>query len=322
VNIIAKIPDTFAALLALAGVLCLNACTPAPNVANETCLACHDGRSAPDFTDFRESRHNWIACEDCHGDGFAHIRSGGGPLLIANPGEDPFGKAVQLCAECHNEKVAGWEGTAHGEFMKAACVACHDPHVPGGMTVPRESGEFLDNAGYAQLCAECHADTVEEHLASGHAQGDILTCFACHDMHKPTTLRQNPVDNAICLQCHGSFQLGFDSEEAVDFHTGAFHPVDPAGTGASQCIACHMPPVRQSEDGRVPHDHTMATVAPLISNGDIDAGLTPRPNSCAGVTGCHDAGGAAPGMPHDVNDPAQNESLQVLYEMIGGLPDA
>lgn len=306
----------------LACALAVGACNSGPNIANETCLACHDGRSAPDQTDFRSAKHNWIACEDCHGDGFAHIRSGGAPLLIGDPGRDPFGDAVNVCTTCHAEKVAGWEDTAHGEFMRAACISCHNVHVPGGMQVEHESGAFLTSAGYAELCSQCHEDTVNQYLASDHAQKDVLTCFACHDMHKPTTLRRDPVNNDICQQCHDSFQLGLDSVEAVDFHTGFFHPVDPAGTGSSRCIGCHMPPVQQSVTAQVHHDHSLTTIAPELSNSDIANGEVARPNSCAGVTGCHDPGSNGPSFPHDVNDPDVNEALQGLYDLIGGIPGA
>ncbi|MEQ1842771.1 MAG: hypothetical protein ABL994_20415, partial [Verrucomicrobiales bacterium] len=46
-------------------------------VGTATCLACHDGRSASDHREFRDSPHNTISCESCHGPGLTHVREGG-----------------------------------------------------------------------------------------------------------------------------------------------------------------------------------------------------------------------------------------------------
>ena len=53
------------------------------------------------------------------------------------------------------------------------------------------------------------------------------------------------VDNSLCLRCHEAF--GFATDEAISAHT--HHSVDPAGSGASRCTACHMPPLEQAADG-------------------------------------------------------------------------
>jgi len=140
-------------------------------------------------------------------------------------------------------------------------------------------------------------------------------------MHAGDMFRASPTDNRLCLQCHQSFQLGFETDEDVDFHTGEFHPVDPAGSGSSRCTGCHLPPVLGTDGLIAGHDHSLFTIPPAATNEAIDAGVNPAPpNSCAGVTGCHDASMAGAGMPHDENDFDGNAALQTLYLELGAQP--
>ncbi|MBI1320242.1 MAG: hypothetical protein GC168_15050 [Candidatus Hydrogenedens sp.] len=298
-----------------------NAAAPG-RVGTPTCLACHDGRSAPDKREFLDGVHAAIDCEDCHGPGLGHVRAGGrGGLLIANPGESPFGHTPALCSQCHEAEVAGHALTAHAGAKAASCNTCHDVHKTGAMPFSTPNKTPLGNAGYQKLCGECHETQTEQFALSVHATSNVATCAACHNPHLETTFTAPPENNQLCQQCHGGFFLGLDTEEAVDIHTGDFHPVDPAGTGASRCVSCHMVPLRANNQARSPHDHTFNTVAPSDTAAMIAAGLAPHPNSCAGTLGCHDAGTPGSGEPFDLNSIADNETLQALYEQIGLIPE-
>ena len=126
--------------------------------------------------------------------------------------------------------------------------------------------------------------------------------------------RANPADNRLCAVppgCAASFRT-------VDF-PDPFHPVDPAGSGASRCTSCHLPPL--DAGGAAGHDHSLFTIPPIATNDAVAQGVTPAPpNSCAGVTGCHDPGAPGSGPAHDPADLLNNEYLQSLYEMLGARP--
>lgn len=287
-------------------------------IGNATCLACHNGVSGPDMREFNEGLHASIDCEDCHGPGFAHFRAGGrNGVLIGNPGNDPYGATVRTCAKCHPDEAAGHGDTKHFTERRASCNTCHDVHKRGAMTVESENDTLLAQGQYAELCGRCHDRQVNEFEQSGHKIVDVITCGACHNLHMPSALASNPLDNTMCLQCHASFELGFTSPEVVDFHTGQFHPLDPAGSGASRCTGCHMQPIhlQNQEDG--PHNHLLMPRPPSETISEIESGARVHPNSCAGVAGCHDADVPGSGYPYDVNSIDDNEILQGFYDVIG-----
>ena len=296
-------------------------CPNYQTVGTATCLACHDGRSAPDMRQFANSPHNGFECETCHGPGYLHVRNGGaGGLFVLDPNELPFAEAAAFCGRCHehDDELNGFLDTAHAKSQAVTCQDCHDVHTRNALVVASSSPDRLDNDGYAQLCGTCHEGQVDEFLLSGHVTKDAATCGSCHNMHQGSMLTANTIDNSICQQCHGSSFLGLDTPAAVNTHTGPMHPVDPAGSGASRCIGCHMPPQLVNGQPDVPHDHTLFTVPPAVSNQEIAMGQAPSPNSCAGTMGCHD--GSGPGLFHNLNDTFVNENLQAVYETIGTIP--
>lgn len=294
-------------------------CAGGRTVGTAACLGCHDGRTAQDVRGWAFGLHGEIDCEHCHGPGEAHVRNvGRGGLFITNPADLTYRASMQVCSECHAEYHAGYLESPHGVPGSITCHDCHDVHLEGGMRFPSENGTRLSRIGFSRACGDCHPAQVASDAHSLHAAVDIATCYACHELHAASAFVQPFETNAACLQCHASMALGFNNTAVIDAHTGPFHPVDPAGSGASRCTGCHMPPLEAAPGA--PHDHSMATIAPATSNEAIDAGFPPSPNSCAGVTGCHDAAVEGSGVPHDLNDRASNSLLQALYESIGAAP--
>lgn len=299
-----------------------NQCPPATRVGNDTCLACHTGVYASDKREFLFSPHSRLACERCHGEGSLHVRNGGrGGLFITNPGEFAFAAEVDFCSPCHEDIVEGFKGNAHFRERAVTCNGCHDVHELGGMLVGSPPGTF-DSVDYSILCGRCHPTQSAQFLASDHGILDVARCNSCHRLHGDGFV-QSPLSNAICLQCHGSFALGFTSEAVVDAHTGAFHPVDPAGSGASRCTKCHMVPLTRFDQADGPHSHLFEAVPPAFTiEASLDGVAPLPPNSCAGVMGCHDPGVPGPGSPHDLDDLDELEDLQTLFESIGDIPVA
>ncbi len=313
-------------LLTVAGSSGIEGCAYSPGrvgyVGNATCMGCHDGRSASDMRRFRDSAHAGVSCETCHGPGYDHVRVGGrGGLLIDNPAREPFAQQAEVCTQCHQDTVRGYERTLHATAQAASCHDCHDVHREGGLSKAKQGPVANRLEAIAETCSDCHGVQTAQFLESGHAQAGVATCVSCHDMHREEMFTADPVDNSLCLQCHGSRFLGFHTEANIDFHTGDFHPVDPAQSGASRCTSCHMPPLEQEGQPDVPHDHTMAPFPPAATNELLGEGVFPvPPNSCAGIAGCHDPAVPGSGQPFDVNNPMDNTFLQELYETIGELP--
>ncbi|MBI2432394.1 MAG: hypothetical protein HYV26_05935 [Candidatus Hydrogenedentes bacterium] len=289
-----------------------------PPIANDTCLACHNGQIAPDAQEILDGAHRAIRCETCHGNGYLHVRNPQVEQLIINPSNLPFAQAIDVCSTCHGDKAEGHLDSAHG-LEQLTCLECHNVHRANGMVLGDESPEDFSKESYAQLCGDCHETQVDGYLLSTHGQFDLASCGDCHDVHLVGGLTASPVDNSLCQQCHANQE--FRTEEDIDFHTGFFHPVDPAGSGASRCVGCHLPPLEQSLNNTAPHDHTLRTIPPIFSNEQMDLGVSPAPpNSCSGVAGCHDPSVLGSGAPHDPDSRAQNEALQPLYESIGDRP--
>ncbi len=223
------------------------------------------------------------------------------------------------CLGCHNGQSASDRlGYLDGVHIQVECETCHGPgymHIRFG----GQSGLFITTLSRLPfdesytVCEACHEGSVEQFLDSEHAKEQVATCHSCHDVHTQDGMSLSPVNNDQCLQCHGG--LGFDSDEAIESHT-VFHPVDPEGTGASRCSTCHMPPLQRLDQENGSFSHTMETIEPITSN---QGGIPALPNSCSGISGCHD--GTVPDAPvFDVDNTAVNETVQGFYEQVGNLP--
>jgi len=238
-------------------------------------------------------------------------------LVVGGLGGCPDGPGTvgtSVCLRCHDGRLApdrsGFVMSAH---LGIGCETCHGPglmHVRNG----GRGGLFiraLENDGdvYA-LCRKCHEAETKGHMESGHGASGAVACKDCHDVHGGDRTVARYTDNSLCLECHGPY--GFATDAEVRAHT--HHSVDPAGTGASRCAACHMVPLERLNPFDGPHSHTMRPVPPIASNVAAEEGVTPTPaNSCSGIAGCHD-GGVATAPVFDVELREHNELLQILYD--------
>ncbi len=149
-----------------------------------------------------------VHCEECHGEGAAHVNSNGDPRYITRDASS------ELCGRCHTrdsqQRIAvkgglirhheqydellglhpddpgagGW-----GKHLKAGvgCNVCHDPHAS---TVYKER---VDSPGLIKECEDCHPDYILA-SASSHSQANmeatgildqpngrqLNNCLACH----------------------------------------------------------------------------------------------------------------------------------------------
>lgn len=214
---------------------------------------------------------------------------------------------TDTCLACHNGQLAtDMRMFTEGKHAEVGCEFCHGPgalHVRNG----GRYGRFIDNSeSVKEICVKCHGQETKEFLQSGHARNGILKCIDCHNPHDENQTVRTTEDNQLCLQCHAYY--GFDTLANIVDHT--YHAYDPELTGQSRCVICHMVPTdRIRQDGS--RSHTLIPVPPVESNL---AGVIPAPpNTCAGVAGCHD-GSISTAPEFDVDTPAVNDYLQVLYE--------
>ena len=254
---------------------------PSDAVYQTACAPCHTsqlsfpaGAAQPAAATFREGGIN---CEMCHGPSLDHVerlKSGGkaASRVATSPinfRRLPAERYVAVCAQCHAQS------------------AVHDAQ-PGGAVNYSETGGLYRTYSFALPSAfsrkafyrdgRYRATTfISEAFARSQCfRKGNATCGSCHDPH-PSNAAQNPKSlkfdadaDAMCVQCHTDFG------ERPERHTR-----HAAGTEASRCVSCHMPPIMEAVLFQA-RSHEIDDIP--------DAEMTARfghvnsPNACAG---CH-----------------------------------
>jgi len=168
-----------------------------------SCYACH---SSALTTDPLTAAHfqPGITCEGCHGPGRAHVESesensSGDQSDIVNPAHMTPAAAVDFCGACH--------------------------------VTPREV-ELMGIVGPATI--RFPAYRLEKSRCWGQSGDARLTCFACHNPHRPLE-RDSAAYDAACLRCHATTAAG--SRPSPSAHQAAC----PVAT--TRCTSCHMPKI-------------------------------------------------------------------------------
>jgi predicted CXXCH cytochrome family protein len=182
------------------------------------CLSCHASGAASSLPDARNHyaaepfAQSGITCPACHGNGAAHVASGGRVRMIDLNALEPV-RRDSICLQCHLE----------GEVAVTRLSRRPEAFAPGDdlfdykvyFVHRREAGsaERATSQWEALLRSKCKE-------VSAHR----MTCTTCHDPHG-SPLPQDRVEfyRQKCLQCHS--RPGF----ARDHH--AENP---------DCTACHM----------------------------------------------------------------------------------
>ena len=186
------------------------------------CLRCH--MSGVQKTDDGSLNHytgapfhyGGIACESCHGDATAHVRSGGkAPVL--NPAKLTPERRDSICISCH------LEGDISVEKNNRTALDFHP-----GDAISEDLSYFV----YGHAGANARGVSEVEQFAASHckrASGDRMSCTTCHDPHfVPAPAERITYYRAKCLLCHGVGQAGAT-------FVATHHPDNP------DCISCHMP---------------------------------------------------------------------------------
>jgi predicted CXXCH cytochrome family protein len=197
--------------------------------AVSSCLACHTSNSQPPLpgTENRYEQplfaHAGVTCERCHGEGAAHVESGGS---IVNPAKLSAERRDAICMGCHFEgRVAIQQpGRSLADFQAGDKLSDFVHYfVLTGNTDDRIGALSQTEALSQSVCKR--------------KSGDKMACISCHDPHfTPPKEQAAAYYRAKCLACHG--------EQFAAKHK----------TKEPDCRVCHMPASSTSDIA-----HTQAT---------------------------------------------------------------
>ncbi len=145
------------------------------------------------------------------------------------------------CLDCHEDKVASLEGTAHRmgdkdrikSVMVAGCIGCHagwEKHLEEPSKETISILPSLSALDQAKVCGECHLGqhqsgmvSTDPHLRAGIA---CLTCHSIHANSNPKLLKEAGAN--FCITCHPTV--------ADEFKRRSMHPLE---SGNVTCVDCH-----------------------------------------------------------------------------------
>lgn len=226
---------------------------------NSNCAWCHTTEYEKNYDPATDSyastwTHQGISCISCHSDMETHVASAG-DAGYTFPETSEMRVMMENCASCHSRRVE----LSNGSFKSGEAFEDHyrlllydhpTAYFPDGKANEENFvwGSFM-------------------HSKMGHAG---VSCMDCHDPHS-ATLKLPADNNATCIQCHSTGNLG---ASIVDLATHSRHA---AGSAGDSCVACHMPerPYMARDPRR---DHGFTIPDPYMSK------TFGAPDSCSG---CH-----------------------------------
>lgn len=195
-----------------------------PTDTDQTCADCHEAENeawhlSPHATTIDPvAETGGATCVDCHGE-----------YVEEHPRADMMTLAVDsaICADCHEETFAQWEGTTHAE-AEVQCIGCHLSHS--------QELRLTDET----LCVSCHQQPIEDAFHTAHWVDDV-PCSDCHVATPATT-------NALLA---GTDLTGLLMTPSHDFTTVA----------AESCLDCHRADVQQVNLPTSTGEETLRTAA-------------------------------------------------------------
>jgi len=207
-------------------------------------------------------------CESCHGNGKAHMETGGDKALIVVPvGRAGADKACLSCHDLLTDRLSRHAG-AHANSAAVNCLTCHaihkaEPHV-AHLLVKAE----------LPLCASCHGSQAASFRNRPHAHriGRAgMECSSCHEPHgRPgrESLKVTRAGEVPCLGCHfekrGPYVFQHAAAVAGDCLTcheahGSSNPkMLKRATVGQLCIECHSPITTGTLGSQPPSFHNLS----------------------------------------------------------------
>jgi hypothetical protein len=229
---------------------------------------------------FYESRFNYYG--KTHAFDQTPGRLGDAPASMDNAiGRKVAGFEVRTCYACHASGLTTTEPLTAAHFQPGiTCEGCHGPgraHTDAKRAGDWENAYIVNPANMSpaqsvDFCGACHgtpkdvalmgfvgkltvrfpAYRLEKSRCWGTSGDARLTCFACHNPHKPLEHDAAAYD-AACLQCHARTPHSVDAEA---------HKAPACPVAKSRCTSCHMPAVMLAGMHYAFTDHDIRVVKP------------------------------------------------------------
>jgi nitrate/TMAO reductase-like tetraheme cytochrome c subunit len=192
---------------------------PWAEVADESCLECHDRRLLAATEAFGDVRFNHqphlselrrgkrLQCTSCHSQIVqgSHIAVTATTCILCHFKNQASGEGTAKCTLCHSnvDRVVDAEGVEfdHGEVARFGidCNSCHIPPAPGAGGVPKER------------CVTCHNELARlaeyddgDLLHRKHVTEHKIECTNCHlEIEHVTPRHQATEPRSECDACHG-----------------------------------------------------------------------------------------------------------------------
>jgi DmsE family decaheme c-type cytochrome len=168
----------------------------------------------------------------------------GAVLLTAtppNPGpQDAQYVGQEQCAACHEETVAKFNESIHGQkgFEKRSNHSCETCHGSGKAHVDAGGGKgsmttikALTKEKQSEMCLQCHDRGTKSDWAGSLHETRGLSCQECHSVHNPAAKAQLKAEETdLCFTCH--------KQKQSQFFRPSHHPIRE---GKMECSSCHNP---------------------------------------------------------------------------------
>jgi|APFre7841882590_1041340.scaffolds.fasta_scaffold01066_4 DmsE family decaheme c-type cytochrome len=169
----------------------------------------------------------------------------GAVLLTATPSAPPRQDAQYVgqeqCVECHEETVAKFRESVHGQkgFEMRSTHSCETCHGPGKAHVDAGGGKgtmvtlkALSKDKQTEMCQTCHDRGAKTDWAGSLHETRGLACQDCHSVHSPGAAKAQlkTVETELCFSCH--------KQKQAQFFRASHHPIRE---GKMECSSCHNP---------------------------------------------------------------------------------
>jgi DmsE family decaheme c-type cytochrome len=160
-----------------------------------------------------------------------------GARALANDTGPAGAVDVEQCKSCHDQTVAGMQGSRHAGLEKS-CASCHGDvtaHVKSNL----EQGEpgpvvkftTMKSEDVNKTCLQCHDGGHQANFAGGAHDRRGVSCTSCHSVHAFKSTKgqlKTARDAETCYTCHTNIRA---KQMRASHH--------PIREGLMSCASCH-----------------------------------------------------------------------------------